>query len=287
VEKKPWYISEKALEELIDRAIEEDVGDGDHTTLASIPADAEKRARLVMKEAGVIAGINLAEKIFWKIGPRLQIDKFVEDGDQVKKGDTVLTVSGNARSILTAERLALNFMQRMSGIATYCHRLIGLLQETGTKILDTRKTTPGFRIIEKWAVKIGGGENHRFGLYDMILLKDNHIDFAGGIEKAIAAAKKYLEEQGKQLKIEVETRSLQEVHEAVQAGGIDVVMLDNMDLNTMKEAVKIIGGKYKTEASGGITESNIRDIALCGVDYISIGALTHSVKSLDMSLMAY
>jgi nicotinate-nucleotide pyrophosphorylase (carboxylating) len=285
--KNPEYISEKVLEELIDRAIHEDVGDGDHTSLASIPANAEKRAKLVMKESGVIAGIYIAEKVFRKLGPALKIEKLTADGAFVKQGDIVLSLSGNARAILIAERLALNFMQRMSGIATYCHKLVGLLEGTGTEILDTRKTTPGLRMIEKWAVKLGGGENHRFGLYDMILLKDNHIDFAGGITNAIQAVKNYLRENNKHLKIEVETRSLQEVREVVLAGGVDVVMLDNMDLYTMKEAVKIIGGRYKTEASGGITENNIRDIALCGVDFISIGALTHSVKSLDMSLIAY
>lgn len=284
--KLPAYISESDLDRLIDAAVGEDVGDGDHTTLAAIPAEAKNKAKLTAKEKGVIAGIYVAGKVFAHIDPGLKLDVLLPDGSAVNPGDTIFTVSGSARSILTAERLALNFMQRMSGIASYTQKLNELIAGSNAKLLDTRKTTPGMRMLEKWAVKIGGGENHRFGLFDMILLKDNHIDFAGGIANAIAAARKYLRDHNKNLKIEVETRNIDEVRQALDAGGVDVIMLDNMSPAEIKKAVDIIAGACKTEASGNVTERNIREIAFCGVDYISVGALTHSVKSLDLSLKA-
>ena len=280
------YLNEHDLDAFINMAIKEDIGDGDHTSLASIPANARNKAELIIKQAGVIAGLSLARRVFLAVDPDLTVIFYARDGDFVREGDKVLEVEGKAQSILLAERLVLNFMQRMSGIASYTKHLVSIIEDTGVQLLDTRKTTPGLRMIEKWAVKIGGGGNHRFGLFDMILLKDNHIDFAGGIKQAIEATKKYLTENQKTLKIEIETRTLEEVKEVLQVGGVDRIMLDNMDNRTMKEAVYLIGGKYQTEASGGITESNLRAIAECGVDFISIGALTHSVMSLDMSLKA-
>lgn len=264
----------------------EDVGEGDHSTLAAVPDNLYSKARLLIKDDGIIAGVDLALKIFAAVDPGLKVQLHIIDGDQVKKGDIGFIVEGKAQSILTSERLVLNCMQRMSGIATYTQRLTQLLEGTKTKLLDTRKTTPNFRLMEKWAVAIGGGTNHRFGLYDLIMLKDNHIDYAGGIKKAIGATREYLDNNNKILKIEIETRNLQEVKEVVETGGVDIIMLDNMDYETMRSAVKIIGGKYVTEASGGITEDNLRETALCGVDFISVGALTHSVKSLDISLKA-
>lgn len=284
--KIPAYISEHDLDRLIDAAVGEDVGDGDHTTLAAIPAEAMNKARLIAKEKGVVAGVFVANKVFAHIDARLKLDILLPDGSYVNPGDVIFTISGSARAILTSERLALNFMQRMSGIASYTKKLNDLISGSNAKLLDTRKTTPGMRMLEKWAVKIGGGENHRFGLFDMILLKDNHIDFAGGIANAIATAKRYLSDQNKNLKIEVETRSIDEVRQALATHGADVIMLDNMSPSQMKEAVKVIAGRCKTEASGNVTENNIREIADCGVDYISVGALTHSVKSLDLSLKA-
>lgn len=262
------------------------MGDGDHSTLASIPENAFDSAQLLVKDDGIIAGIELAEKIFNHWDPTLKMDLKKKDGDSVYKGDVAFIVSGSARSILTTERLVLNTMQRMSAIATKTHKLTLLLAGTKTRLLDTRKTTPNFRLLEKWAVLIGGGLNHRIGLYDMIMLKDNHIDMAGGIRAAIIRTKDYLRATNKNLRIEVETRSLKEVREVLDTGGIDVIMLDNMDPETMREAVGLIGGKYKTEASGGITDSTIRKVAECGVDFISVGALTHSVNSLDLSLKA-
>lgn len=285
--KIPEYITDTALDQLIDLALKEDIGDGDHTTLAVLSEQAENKVKMVVKEKGVIAGIYVAEKVYRKLQQDTELVFHARDGEEMNEGDLIMTISGKARTLLTGERLALNFMQRMSGIATYTNRLVKLLDGTSAKILDTRKTTPVMRMLEKWAVKIGGGENHRFGLYDMILLKDNHIDFAGGIGNAIKAVQQYLIDTNKNLKIEVETRSLQEIQEVLQTGGVDVIMLDNMDLDTMKKAVSLINGRYKTEASGGIKETNIRNIALCGVDFISVGALTHSVKSLDISLLAY
>lgn len=284
---RPTYLTEKSISEFIARALAEDIGDGDHSSLAAIPADAQNQARLLIKGDGILAGVELATYIFRAVDPELQVNVLLQDGVQVKYGDIGLTVKGKAQSILTAERLVLNCMQRMSGIATYTNSLLQLIEGMGAKLLDTRKTTPNFRMMEKWAVVIGGGHNHRFGLYDMVMLKDNHVDYAGGIREAITATQHYLQEKGKDLNIEVETRNLQEVKEALETGGIHRIMLDNMAPDTMREAVKMIGGKYEVEASGGITEKTIRAVAACGVDYISVGALTHSMKSLDISLKAY
>ncbi|BDD06116.1 carboxylating nicotinate-nucleotide diphosphorylase [Aureibacter tunicatorum] len=281
------YLTEEALDQAILMAIKEDIGDGDHSSLASIPADAKSRARLIVKADGVIAGLEAAKRVFFLIDPELEVEVLLKDGDLVKYGDIGLTVKGSARSILSAERLALNILQRMSGIATHTKHLVHQLDGTHTKLLDTRKTTPNFRLFEKWAVAIGGGTNHRFGLYDMVMLKDNHNDFAGGITKSVIATQKYLKESGKDLRIEVETRNLDEVKETLEVGGVDVIMLDNMSVEEMKEAVAEIAGKAETEASGGITEENIREVAQSGVDFISVGALTHTVKSLDISLKAY
>ncbi len=284
---KPNYISKEAIDRFITAAVKEDLGEGDHSSLASIPADGISRARLIIKDDGVVAGVELAQNIFNHLDPSLNVELFVRDGDMVKKGDFGLVVSGNARSILSAERLVLNCMQRMSGIATFTHRLQKLISHTPARLLDTRKTTPNFRLAEKWAVYIGGGKNHRFGLFDMVMLKDNHIDFAGGISNAIRATKDYLSKNNKNLKIEVESRTLEEVREILEIGGIDVIMLDNMAPELMKEAVRLINKKYVVEASGGITEESIIAVAECGVDFISVGALTHSVKSLDISLKAF
>jgi len=283
---KPDYANEKALQNLIKNALAEDVGDGDHSSLASVPADAKGKAQLIIKDEGILAGVELAEMIFTTVDKKLQVDVKIKDGEKVQKGDIGLIVTGKAQSILKAERLVLNCMQRMSGIATFTNKLKQKIAHTKAKLLDTRKTTPNFRICEKWAVLIGGGQNHRFGLYDMIMLKDNHIDYAGGIRQAVEATKKYLQENNKNLRIEVETRNLREVEEALAVGGVDIIMLDNMDLDTMRQAVALIGNKAQTEASGGVTEETITAIAQCGVDFISVGALTHSVRSLDISLKA-
>ncbi len=280
------YLTKKAVLKFIDAALKEDIGDGDHTTLASIPAGLEEHAQITAKSEGVLAGVELAEWIFNKVDKKVKVETLKVDGDAVDEGEVVMKISGPARSILTAERLVLNCMQRMSGIATYTKKMTSMIRHTNARLLDTRKTSPNFRICEKWAVKIGGGVNHRFGLYDMILLKDNHVDYAGGVKKAILATKKYLKNAGKDLKIEVETRSLREVREALEAGGVDVIMLDNMLPSAMKEAVELIGGTCQTEASGGITEKNIKEMAETGVDFISVGALTHSYKSMDLSLTA-
>lgn len=284
---KPNYITEAFLNQFITAAIAEDVGDGDHSSLAAIPATATSRARLLVKDDGILAGVEVAWKIFQHIDPTLHTDIKLTDGSEIRKGDIAFTVEGPARSILTAERLVLNTLQRMSGIATKTHHFTRLIQGTKAQLLDTRKTTPNFRLLEKWAVRIGGGTNHRIGLYDMIMLKDNHIDMAGGIENAIIRTKDYLRDGNKNLKIEVETRNLDEVKEVLRVGGIDIIMLDNMSPTQMKEAVALIGGRFKTEASGGISEDSIREIAGCGVDFISVGALTHSIKSLDLSLKAW
>ncbi|HEY8401522.1 MAG TPA: carboxylating nicotinate-nucleotide diphosphorylase [Cytophagaceae bacterium] len=281
------YLTEEAIDQFISAALAEDIGDGDHSSLASVPAEAQNKARLIIKGDGIIAGIALAGKIFHKVDPDLKVNVLIKDGTKVKSGDIGLTVEGNARSILTAERLVLNCMQRMSGIATLTNELNQLISHTKAKLLDTRKTTPNFRIMEKWAVKIGGGENHRFGLFDMIILKDNHVDYAGGIEKAIKSTQEYLRKTNKQLKIEIETRSLEEVRQVLETGGVDRIMLDNMTPAQLKEAVGIINGQYETEASGGITRESIVAVAESGVDYISVGALTHSFNSLDISLKAY
>lgn len=284
---KPPYITPEYLDDFIKSALAEDVHDGDHSTLACIPAAASSRARLLVKEDGTLAGVELAIAIFRVVDPELSIEVLIQDGQLIKKGDVVLRVEGSARSILTAERLVLNCMQRMSAIATKTASFNKLIEGTRAKLLDTRKTTPNFRLIEKWAVLIGGGENHRIGLFDMIMLKDNHIDMAGGIEKAINRTKDYLRTLNKKLRIEVETRNLTEVEEVLRVGGVDVIMLDNMDNESIKKAVEMIGGRCKTEASGGVTENTIRAIAETGVDYISVGALTHHIKSLDLSLKAY
>ncbi|MBI2269201.1 MAG: carboxylating nicotinate-nucleotide diphosphorylase [Bacteroidetes bacterium] len=275
----------KYINDFIANSLREDVGDGDHTSIACIPAKVKGKARLLVKENGVIAGIELAKFIVKKVDRNLRIRQLIKDGSTVKPGDVAFTIEGSARSILKAERLILNCMQRMSGIATKTNKLVQLCKGTKAKVIDTRKTTPGLRFLEKWAVKIGGGSNHRFGLYDMILIKDNHIDFAGGIEKAIEAANKY--QKKKKLKIEIEARNMTEVKQILTAGKVQRIMLDNFPISDLKRAVKLINRKYETEASGGITEKNIRNYALCGVDYISIGALTHSVKSLDLSLKSY
>ncbi|MBD8491098.1 carboxylating nicotinate-nucleotide diphosphorylase [Echinicola sp. CAU 1574] len=284
---KENYLTQENLEAFIQAAFKEDVGEGDHSTLAAIPKNQTGRAQLIIKEDGIVAGLQLAEMIFHSYDQDLEVKLLMKDGQVAKKGDIGLTVSGKAASILTTERLVLNCMQRMSGIATKTHQLTQLISHTKAKLLDTRKTTPNFRMLEKWAVAIGGGENHRFALYDMVMLKDNHIDFAGGIEAAILSTKHYLKENLLDLKIEVETRNLDEVKEVLAVGGIDVIMLDNMSYEMMREAVKIIDGAVPTEASGGITEETLKNVAECGVDFISVGALTHHIKSLDISLKAY
>ncbi len=280
------YVTEDRLTNFIESALLEDVGDGDHSTLAAVPAKQQGKAQLLIKEQGIIAGLSLAEKIFNYHDPELQVELLLEDGNRVQPGAIGLRVSGRAASILTTERLVLNCMQRMSGIATKTKQMNELIGHTRAKLLDTRKTTPNFRMLEKWAVAIGGGKNHRFALYDMIMLKDNHIDFAGGIAQAIKATRQYLEKKKLNLKIEIETRSLDEVREVVSTGGVDIIMLDNMSPKIMKEAVALIGNRYETEASGGIDEQSIIPVAESGVDYISVGALTHQVKSLDISLKA-
>ena len=274
------------IDDLINIAIKEDIGDGDHTSLSCIPKEAKGKAHLLVKEDGVLAGVDLAKKIFHKIDSEIIFEQFLNDGDKIKIGDIAFTVEGNSQSILQAERLALNFMQRMSGIATATNYYVGLLEGTQTKVLDTRKTTPGLRAIEKLAVKIGGGYNHRMGLYDMVMIKDNHIDYAGGIEAAITSTQKYLKANNKDLKIEIEARDLSELDEILAVGGVHRIMLDNFSYTDLRTAVALIDGKYETEASGGITDKTIRNYAECGVDYISVGALTHQIKSLDLSLKA-
>ncbi|WP_423146298.1 carboxylating nicotinate-nucleotide diphosphorylase [Rubrolithibacter danxiaensis] len=274
------------LHNFIRQALTEDVGDGDHTSLATIPAGKQGKARLIIKENGVLAGIHVADAIFKEVDSNLKTEIFIEDGREVKPGDIVLHVSGSIHSILVAERLVLNTMQRMSGIATTTRRIVNKLKNTSTKVLDTRKTTPNLRFLEKAAVKIGGGVNHRIGLYDMILIKDNHVDYAGGIEQALSGAKDYLKKTNRNLHIEIEVRNIEELKQVIDAGGADRILLDNFDYQTLKQAVELVNGRFITEASGGITEENVYEYAECGVDYISMGALTHSVKSLDMSLKA-
>jgi nicotinate-nucleotide pyrophosphorylase (carboxylating) len=283
---KPPYITSSFLQQFISAAFAEDVGDGDHSTLASIPSGATSSAKLLVKDDGYIAGVELAVEIFHFMDRELQVEIMIEDGHPIRRTDIAFTVHGSSRSILTAERLVLNCMQRMSAIATKTRFFQQLIQGTKAKVLDTRKTTPNFRLLEKWAVLIGGGLNHRIGLYDMVMLKDNHVDMAGGIEKAIIRTKDYLRTLGRSLRIEIETRNIDEVKEVLRVGGVDIIMLDNMKPSEMKEAIKLIDGRFQTEASGGITESTIREVAETGVDFISLGALTHSVKSLDLSLKA-
>ncbi len=271
---------------LIDLAFAEDIGDGDHTTLCCIPENAMGKSHLLIKEDGILAGVEVAKRVFAKFDPTMQVEVLINDGTPVKKGDIAMVVTAKVRSLLQTERLMLNIMQRMSGIATMTNKYVERLKGTKTHVLDTRKTTPGLRMLEKQAVKIGGGMNHRIGLFDMILLKDNHIDFCGGITNAITRCHEYLKEKGLDLKIEIEVRNFDELAEAMNCGGINRIMLDNFSVADTKKAVDIVGGKFETESSGGITFDTIRDYAECGVDFISVGALTHSVKGLDMSFKA-
>jgi nicotinate-nucleotide pyrophosphorylase (carboxylating) len=279
-------MNSKTLSELIKLAITEDIGDGDHSSISCIPENVSGRAHLLIKEQGVLAGIEVAMLVFHQIDPALKLEVFLEDGAKIKNGYVAFIVSGKVLSILQSERLVLNFMQRMSGIATTTNNYVRKLEGLKTRVLDTRKTTPGLRVFEKMAVKTGGGDNHRMGLFDMIMLKDNHIEFAGGIKEAINSTHAYLESIGKNLKIEIEARNLNEIREILETGRINRIMLDNFTLNDTRKAVKLINGKYETESSGGITLETIRDYAECGVDYISVGALTHQIRSLDMSLKA-
>ena len=274
------------LDELIKLWFAEDIGDGDHTTLSSIPADAMGKQQLIIKEEGIVAGIEVAKRVFAAFDPELKMTQYLHDGDHVKPGDVAFVVEGRVQSLLQTERLMLNIMQRMSGVATRTAEYVKLVEGTKCRVLDTRKTTPGLRMLEKEAVRIGGGCNHRIGLFDMILLKDNHVDFAGGISNAIRRAQEYLKEKGKNLKIEIEVRSFDELQEALNTGGIDRIMLDNFSPADTRKAVEIIGGRVEVESSGGITYDTLREYAECGVDVISVGALTHSVKSLDMSFKA-
>jgi nicotinate-nucleotide pyrophosphorylase (carboxylating) len=281
---RPGYLSESALLNFITAALAEDIGEGDYSTLGTIPEDSVSKARLLVKDDGIIAGLEMAWHIFFQYNSRLNVEYFKKDGDDVRKGDIAFIVTGPSRAILSTERVVLNCMQRMSGIATYTNQLSRLIDGTKARLTDTRKTTPNFRLMEKWAVAIGGGRNHRFALYDMVMLKDNHIDLAGGIRKAIENERNYLNRVNKNLEIEIETRTLDEVRQVLDVGGIDIILLDNMSVDMLKQAVTLIDGRYRTEASGGITEETIRPVAETGVDYISVGALTHSVKSLDLSL---
>ena len=273
------------LDELIKMALHEDVGDGDHSTLACIPSRAVNAAKMVAKADGILCGAEVGERVFKLIDSSLIVSLMKHDGDRLFKGDVIMTIEGHAGSILTAERTALNFMQRLSGIATETHRMVQMLDGLHTKLLDTRKTTPNMRLLEKYAVACGGGTNHRIGLYDMVMLKDNHIDFAGGIDAAIDRTHDYLESKDKKLKIEIEVRNLDELQQVLNHGSIDRIMLDNFDIPTLREAVKRIGGRYESEASGGITDETLREYAETGVDFISVGALTHHIKSLDISLV--
>ncbi|WP_289045227.1 carboxylating nicotinate-nucleotide diphosphorylase [uncultured Olleya sp.] len=277
---------DKEIDLIITNAIREDVGDGDHSSLSCIPASAQGKAKLLVKDEGIIAGVAFAKQVFNYVDPNMTVETLIEDGSPVKYGDIVFYVTGASQSILKAERLVLNAMQRMSAIATKTRQFVDLLKGTGTKVLDTRKTTPGLRALEKWAVKIGGGENHRFALYDMIMLKDNHIDFAGGITKAIDKTKQYLKDTNRDLKIIVEARDLNEIKEILESDGVYRILIDNFNYEDTKTAVKLIGDQCLTESSGGINEKTIREYALCGVDYISSGALTHSVYNMDLSLKA-
>ncbi len=280
------YSVDQLNELLIDLSFSEDIGDGDHTTLCCIPEDAMGKSKLLIKEEGILAGIRVAKQIFHRFDPSMEIEVFIEDGAHVKPGDVAMVVSGKVQSLLQTERLMLNVMQRMSGIATMTDKYVKRLEGTKTRILDTRKTTPGMRMLEKEAVKIGGGVNHRIGLFDMILLKDNHVDFCGGISNALDRCAQYQKEKGLNLKVEIEVRSFKEIEEVMNHGGADRIMLDNFNPENTRKAVEMIGGKFEVESSGGITYETIRDYAECGVDYISVGALTHSVKGLDMSFKA-
>jgi len=278
---------ENLINELIDIAIREDLGSGDHSSLSCIPETENGRAKLLVKQTGIIAGVEIAKLVFAKIDKDLKIEIFINDGTPIKYGDIVFQVSGKVHSILQAERLVLNFMQRMSGIASLTNKYADKIKDLPTKLLDTRKTTPGLRYIEKMAVVIGGGKNHRMGLYDMVMLKDNHIDYAGGIEKSILQTKKYLNQKNLNIPIEVEVRDFNELNQVIKTGGIQRIMLDNFSIDDTKKAVEMIKGEFETESSGGITIENLRNYALCGVDYISVGALTHQINSLDLSLKAF
>lgn len=278
---------EELIDQLLDLAFAEDIGDGDHTTLATIPAEEMGRSRLIIKEDGILAGVDMALKVFKKLDPSIKTEVYIEDGTEVKKGDVVFVSEGPVRSLLIAERTMLNIMQRMSGVATMTKRYQDELRGLHTKVLDTRKTTPGMRLLEKDGVRLGGGTNHRIGLFDMILIKDNHIDFSGGIEKAIDNANEYCKKNNKDLKIEIEVRSLDDIRKVMTHGGVDRIMFDNFTPELTKEAVALVDGKYETESSGGITLENLRAYGETGVDYISVGALTHSVKGLDMSFKAF
>lgn len=280
------YTVDELNDKLIDLAFSEDIGDGDHTTLCCIPDDEMGKSQLIIKENGILAGIRVAQQVFNRFDPTMKVEVLIEDGTPVKPGDVAMIVSGKVRSLLQTERLMLNIMQRMSGIATMTSKYVKKLDGTNTRILDTRKTTPGMRMMEKEAVKIGGGVNHRIGLFDMILLKDNHIDFAGGIDAALDKCHQYLKDKGLDLKIEIEVRSFDELQQVLNHGGVDRIMLDNFNTEDTKKAVAMINHRYETESSGGITYDTIRDYAECGVDFISVGALTHSVKGLDMSFKA-
>lgn len=277
---------EPFVDKLIELAIAEDIGDGDHTSLSSIPAGERGRMKLLVKQAGVLAGVEVAERVFRRLDPTVTFERILRDGDRVQPGDIAFYVEGNLITLLQSERVILNIMQRMSGVATQTAVYADALKGLKTKVLDTRKTTPGMRVLDKMAVKIGGGENHRIGLFDMILLKDNHIDFAGGIAKALSGARAYLKEKHKNLKIEIEVRTLENIDEVFAAGGADRIMFDNFSVEQTREAVKKVAGRAETESSGGITLENLRAYAECGVDYVSVGALTHQIKSLDMSLKA-
>lgn len=279
-------MDKQIIDHFITNALAEDVGDGDHTSLATIPDGTIGKAKLLVKDNGILAGVELALEIFDQIDSSLKVTVFLNDGASVKPKDIAFEVEGDAQNILKAERLVLNCMQRMSGIATKTREIVDLLKGTNTKVLDTRKTTPGLRYLEKWAVRIGGGVNHRFGLYDMILIKDNHVDYSGGIRQAIENTQAYLQKLNKKLAIEIEVRNLEELEQVLQTGGVNRILLDNFNFIDLRQAVNMIEGRFITEASGGITIDNIRQYAECGVDYISVGALTHSVKSLDMSLKA-
>jgi len=281
------YLEPTYIKNFIQNALTEDVGDGDHTSLSTVPHDAIGRARLLVKDKGILAGVELAKMIFAEVDPELQVTTILEDGTSIDLGQIVLTVEGRSQSILKAERLVLNCMQRMSGIATYTRSMVNLIEGTNAKLLDTRKTTPNFRLCEKWACKIGGAVNHRYALFDMILIKDNHVDYAGGIANAILQANEYLVKTEKSLQIEIEVRNLEELQQVLAIGQVNRIMLDNFSFESLREAVRLIDGKYLTEASGGINETTIRQYAECGVDYISSGALTHQIKSLDLSLKAY
>ncbi len=285
-EYKTRYGVDELNDRLIDLAFSEDIGDGDHTTLCCIPEDAMGKSRLLIKEEGILAGMRVAKQIFHHFDPDMQVEELIPDGSHVKPGDVAMVVTGRVRSLLQTERLMLNVMQRMSGIATMTSKYVEKLKGTKTRVLDTRKTTPGMRMLEKEAVKIGGGTNHRIGLFDMILLKDNHVDFAGGIAKALDRCAAYQKEKGLSLKVEIECRSFDEIRQVMEHGGADRIMLDNFSVEDTRKAVEMIGGRFETESSGGITIDTLRDYAECGVDFISVGALTHSVKGLDMSFKA-